>query len=172
MKNKFLIFSTLLAGVMLLLALFPKQTFAQCLQYPVELSERIGDAALIVEGSVLDVKTLRDASDERIYTFYLVEPSKLLKGNSSDHFWIEVPGGQLGMEIQRYSPEFKIQINEAGVYMVNPTATHLDGLLVYKSVAHAQGAIRYHTENGKALGEFDAYESPDALLKAVSENTG
>jgi len=146
------------------------QLSAQCLMYPVLLSQRVPQSSLIVEGKVINQKSFWNTAHNHIYTSSLVEVYKTFKSTSSPYIEVISEGGIVGDEMHKVEPSLELEIGDVGVFTLIPNAEMAQfGKPVYETYAVAQGFIKYDLANDMATEPFNKYENASVTLYATIE---
>jgi len=131
---------------------------SQCAMVKLPLSQRVGTADAVFEGSVISSYSF--SLDNTIYTAYRVSVHKVFKGDISETE-IEVisPGGFLNGTFHVVEPTFTAQKGQTGLF----TVSHRPELQTNASVprfyafAAQQSLITYHEHEGYAADVFYRY---------------
>lgn len=149
----------------LTLAMCPLPLFPQCMLYPVSLNERIDEAQVILEGKIISSKSYWRANPNLIYTSWLVDVYKCLKGNfSSTKFELITEGGIVGNEMLVVSSETEIFEGMQGVFMLKTTA--------FPALMDTQNSFCFQTVSGPSgfflLDKKDnSFSSPFLIFQPV-----
>lgn len=96
--------------------------FAQCLMYPVSLSERINASSMIVEGKVKASNSIWNAAHTHIVTIHTIEVYKILKAESSllnlTSIELITPGGVVDDLAEKVNPALEPVENEYGIFFL------------------------------------------------------
>ena len=134
------------------------QSSAQCLMYPVLLSQRAPQSNLIIEGKVVNQQSFWNAAHNKIYTSNLVEVYKTFKNSTSAYIEVITEGGIVGTDKHVFEPTLELEIGDVGVFTLNPnTEATQFGKPVFEAYASAQGFIKYDLVNDKATEPFNTY---------------
>ncbi len=139
----------------LLLNVFATYLFAQCSIEPFSLQKRVDMSQLIVEGKVINKKSLWNKEQNFIYTINSVELYKSFKGNAPAKV-IEVitEGGQVDLSRIAASPTLELGIGEVGVFLLAENKIELLGesqvVNRFMGVASVQSFIQYDLDEQKA----------------------
>ena len=147
---------------LLLIALFSFgiRLSAQCLMYPVLLTQRIPQSALVVEGKVIDQISFWNADHSKIYTSNLVDVYKSFKNTSPSFIEVITEGGVVGDKMHVVHPALELTIGETGVFTLNANAMNPQfGQPVFETYASAQGFIKYDLANNSASETFNSYSN-------------
>jgi PKD repeat protein len=134
------------------------QSSAQCLMYPVLLSQRATQSNLMIEGKVINQQSFWNAAHNKIYTSNLVEVYKTFKNTSSPYIEIITEGGIIGTDKHVFEPTLELEIGDIGIFTLNPNIEAAQfGKPVFEAYASAQGFIKYDIMNDKATEPFNTY---------------
>lgn len=147
---------------------------AQCLMYPVLLSDRVPQSDLVLEGKVIDQLCFWNAEHNRIYTSNLVDVYKTFKNTGASYIEVITEGGVVGDKKQAVHPGLSLRVGDVGVFtLVSNSQPAQFGKPVYEAYASAQGFIRYNLSENRATEPFDSYSSITAgLYPAIQQLTG
>ena len=160
MKKTLLLFITTLS--------FTFTTSAQCLMYPVLLSQRAPQSSLIIEGKVINQQSFWNANHDKIYTSNLIEVYKTFKNTSGAYIEIVTEGGIVGNDKHVFEPTLELEVGDVGVFTLNTTNQAAQfGRPVYTAYANAQGFIKYDVLNNKASEPFNTYANASTTLYAT-----
>ncbi|MBS1636260.1 MAG: PKD domain-containing protein [Bacteroidetes bacterium] len=141
------------------------QAVAQCLMYPVNLSQRVAQSSLIVEGKVLNQHSFWNTSHDKIFTSNLVEVYKSFKGTSPVYLEIITEGGTVGNDRHVVEPTLELNTGDQGVFtLVGNTQPSQFGRPVYEAFASAQGFIKYDVAGDYATEPFQKYNNLSTTL--------
>ena len=148
----------------------------QCLLVPLSLEQRIGQSAVIVEGTVVSQESFWNHPHSRIYTSNIVEVYKVFKGNLEiKKIEIITEGGTVGNERQELTSTLSLTTGDAGIFIckphnVNGSTAGMDqaSFMVYGSM---QGFIKYHLKEGVATDPFHTYGRIAGAREAVRQIT-
>jgi len=151
---------------------------AQPALYEVSLDARIENAALIVEGRVIDQNAFWNAEGTLIYTANVIEVYRVFKGQGTERIELMTPGGQIGFTINRVDPSLKLKKGYAGLFFVQKARVKLANATAkqetrYQPFASVQGFIRYDEARGKAADVYHVYPNIETNLYApISKKVG
>lgn len=145
-------------------------SYAQCLMYPVLLSQRVPQSSLIVEGKVLNQKSFWNAAHNHIFTSNLVEVYKTFKGNAPTYLEVVTEGGTVGNDMHKVEPALELEVGDLGVFTLisNPESSQFNKP-VYETYAVAQGFIKYDVANNTATEPFNKYTNISTSLYTTIE---
>jgi PKD repeat protein len=147
---------------------------AQCLMYPVLLSQRIPQSDLVVEGKVIDQICFWNTEHNRIYTSNLVDVYKTFKNSGASYIEVITEGGTVGDKKHVLHPALNMRIGDVGVFTLifnNQPAQF--GKPVFEAYASAQGFIQYSLAENKAVEPFHTYNNISTdLYPAIQQLTG
>jgi PKD repeat protein len=144
---------------------FVYQSSAQCLMYPVLLSQRAPQSNLIIEGKVINQQSFWNAAHNKIFTSNLVEVYKTFKNTTSPYIEVITEGGIVGTDKHVFEPTLELEIGDVGVFTLNPnTEATQFGKPVFEAYASAQGFIKYDIVNDKATEPFNTYLNASVSL--------
>lgn len=89
------------------------QSSAQCLMYPVLLSQRAPQSNLIIEGKVINQQSFWNAAHNKIYTSNLVEVYKTFKNTATPYIEVITEGGIVGTDKHVFEPTLELEIGAA-----------------------------------------------------------
>jgi PKD repeat protein len=141
------------------------QVTAQCLMYPVLLSQRIPQSQLIIEGAVINQQSFWNTDHNKIYTSNLIEVYKTFKNTSAAYIEVITEGGIVGNDKHVFEPTLELEVGDVGVFTLN-TNTQLSqfGKVTYDAYASAQGFIKYDVEANTASEPFNNYVNASSTL--------
>ncbi len=159
--------------VLLALLMLPQVTAQPSALYEVSLDQRIGSAAVVVEGRVSDQSSFWNAEGTRIYTANTVDVYRVFRG-SAEITSIDVitPGGVVGLKAQLASHSLGLRSGDVGVFFLSPSRSTA-GLSKWASAttfdvyASEQGFIRYDEFSGAASDVFNVYRDIDSEVREV-----
>jgi PKD repeat protein len=152
---------------------------AQCLTYPVALTDRVNDASVIVEGKVISSQSFWNAGQDFIYTAYNIEVYKVFKGGINQlHIELINEGGEIGNTRIVAKPNLELNDDETGIFFltapdVYDPVSQVPTAFQYKGTSSQQSFIKYRKKSSAA---FDLYASyPDIqsdLYVVIQSQTG
>jgi len=157
----------------LVLLVVSKPAWAQetCLLIPASLPERVAQATVIVEGKVVAQKAFWDQQHQNIYTVNQVEIYELFKGEPSTNKNIQIitEGGRVNDDLQTYSNTLSLQLNQQGIFFLEPSVfptlnQHQSTGPAYAVYASSQGFIQYDLPFDEAHDPFQKYEGITSTL--------
>lgn len=150
------------------------QASAQCLMYPVLLSQRVPQSSLIIEGRVINQQSFWNNNHDKIYTSNLVEVYKTFKNSSSAYIEIITEGGIVGNDKHVFEPTLELKVGDVGVFTLNQNNQPSQfGKQVYDAYASAQGFIKYDVVSDIATEPFNKYQNASSsLYNTISQYTG
>lgn len=158
MMKKYLLFVLITTAIVY-------QSSAQCLMYPVLLSQRAPQSNLIVEGKVINQQSFWNIAHNKIFTSNLVEVYKTFKNTTSPYIEVITEGGIVGTDKHVFEPTLELEIGDVGVFTLNPnTETAQFGKPVFEAYASAQGFIKYDVVNNNATEPFNTYPNASVNL--------
>ncbi|MBI3521210.1 MAG: PKD domain-containing protein [Bacteroidetes bacterium] len=154
------------------IALF--QASAQCLMYPVLLSQRIPQSASVIEGKVINQQSFWNANHDKIYTSNLIEVYKTFKNTVSPYIEIVTEGGIVGTSKHVFEPTLELSVGDVGVFTLNQNNQPSQfGKQVYEAYASAQGFIKYDISADIASEPFNNYQNASSTLyNTITQYTG
>ncbi|MFN8115815.1 MAG: PKD domain-containing protein [Bacteroidia bacterium] len=150
------------------------QTSAQCLMYPVLLSQRVPQSSLIVEGKVINQQCFWNSNHDKIYTSNLVEVYKTFKNASPAYIEIITEGGIVGNDKHVFEPTLELEVGDVGVFTLNQNSQLSQfGKQTYDAYASAQGFIKYDVVSNIASEPFNTYQNASSTLyNTIAQYTG
>ena len=150
------------------------QLSAQCLMYPVLLSQRIPQSNLVIEGKVINQICFWNAEHNRIYTSNLIDVYKSFKGNTGAYLEVITEGGTIGNKKHVFDPTLELEVGDLGVFTLNSNNQPAQfAKPVYEAYASAQGFIKYDVVNNKATEPFNTYANISSdLYNTIDQLTG
>jgi hypothetical protein len=147
---------------------------AQCLMYPVLLSDRIPQSDLVLEGKVIDQLCFWNAEHNRIYTSNLIDVYKTFKNTGSSYIEVITEGGSIGDKKQVVHPALTLRVGDVGVFTLLANSQPAQfGKPVFEAYAGAQGFIRYNLAENRATEPFDSYSNiSTGLYPVIQQLTG
>lgn len=157
-----------------LLTLVSLNVNAQCLMYPVLLSERVPNSSLIIEGKVINQQSFWNAEYNHIFTSNLVEVYKNFKNSSPAYIEVITQGGIVGYNKEVVEPSLELSVGDVGVFtLVSNNEASQFGKQVYETYAVAQGFIKYDLESDIAIEPFNKYPNASSTLyNTIAQFTG
>lgn len=149
-----------------LLVITSAQLSGQCSLYPVTLSNRVNNSALVVEATVVASKSFWNAEGNYIYTSNLLNVTQVLKGSLSvSQIEVITEGGEIGMRKQVVEPSLQLTIGNSGVFMLNSfNVPSQYGTPVYQTYADEQGFIKFNFDEDFAKEPFKKYQGINTEL--------
>lgn len=150
------------------------QASAQCLMYPVLLSQRVPQSSLIIEGKVINQQSFWNNNHDKIYTSNLVEVYKTFKNSSAAYIEIITEGGIVGNDKHVFEPTLELEVGDVGVFTLNQNNQPSQfGKQVYDAYASAQGFIKYDVASDIATEPFNKYQNASSsLYNTIAQYTG
>ncbi len=150
------------------------QASAQCLMYPVLLSQRVPQSALVIEGRVVDKNCFWNSAHDKIYTSNLIEVYKTFKNTSAPYIEVITEGGIVGNAKHVFEPTLELEIGQVGVFTLNSDNQPSQfGKAVYEAYASAQGFINYDVAQNIAVEPFNTYQNASSTLyNTIAQYTG
>jgi PKD repeat protein len=147
---------------------------AQCLMYPVLLSQRIPQSNYVIEGKVIDKRSFWNSNHDKIYTSNLIEVYKTFKNSVSPYIEVITEGGIIGNIKHEFNPTLELQINDVGVFTLNSNNEAAQfGKSVFEAYASKQGFIKYDIASNEASEPFNTYQNASGTLYGtISQLTG
>ena len=166
MKKILLICSIIVASIF--------QVSAQCLMYPVLLSQRVPQSSLIIEGKVINQQSFWNNAHDKIYTSNLLEVYKTFKNTSAAYIEVITEGGIVGNDKHVFEPTLELEVGDVGVFTLNQNNQPSQfGKQVYDSYASAQGFIKYDVVSDVATEPFNKYTNASSnLYNTIAQYTG
>lgn len=146
--------------------------------YKVELTEKVKNAPLIIEGKVIDQKSFWNDAHTMIYTANTVELYKIFKGNeTSKTIEVLTQGGTVGLDCIEVSDLLQLDKDKVGVFFCEPNRIHLKSPFTQKTLfdvySSDQGFLRYDLERDFAYAPFVTYENIETnLYNILKQQTG
>jgi hypothetical protein len=147
---------------------------AQCALYPVNLTSRLGNASLVIDGEVVSSQSFYNGAGNYIFTSNLVRVNSTLKGHVAGSM-IEVitEGGTIGLKRQTVEPSLQIPLETRGLFMLEPVLLPSQfGGQVYRAVADQQGFIRFDLKYNRAVEPFHVYNTIQDAFNEVGRILG
>ena len=162
----------LLTCIVIVASIF--QASAQCLMYPVLLSQRVPQSSFIVEGKVINQQCFWNTNHDKIYTSNLIEVYKTFKNTVSPYIEIITEGGIVGMSKHVFEPTLELEIGQVGVFTLNTNNQPSQfGKQVYEAYASTQGFIKYDIASDLASEPFNNYPNAStSLYNTITQLTG
>jgi PKD repeat protein len=150
------------------------QASAQCLMYPVLLSERVPQSNTIIEGKVINQQSFWNAAHNKIYTSNLIEVYKTFKNTTTPYVEIITEGGIVGTDKHVFEPTLELEVGDVGVFTLNQNNQPAQfGKTVYDAYASAQGFIKYDPNTNTAFEPFNNYQNASSTLyNTIAQYTG
>ncbi|MFZ1528505.1 MAG: zinc-dependent metalloprotease [Ferruginibacter sp.] len=146
--------------------------------YPVALTEKVQQSAIIAEGKVEEQFSFWNPAHTMIYTSNKLKVYKIFKGSVQSEF-IDVitMGGTVGTESIEASDLAILQKGEIGLFFCYPNSINLrnpvSNELMFDIYSSAQGVLRYDLQTKEADAPFASYKNiVNNLYPAVIEKTG
>lgn len=159
-------------GVILLSSL--SQLLAQCMMIPVPLEQRIEQAALIVEGRIVDQESFISDLDGHIYTANKLLIYKILKGNlTTDELILVSQGGVVDGMGETVTPSLYVSNNVEGTFFLTPSGHKGEiELSHFSPSAGPQSGIYYDKLEGDASDAFNHYPTIEGIYKSIWDQVG
>jgi len=159
-----------LLSLVFVFLVWPLQAQEACLLMPASLPQRVAQAALIIEGKVLQSQSYWDPAHQNIYTANQVQIFKVFKGNLGTSTTINIitEGGRVGDDLHTFSNTLSLQPDQQGVFFLEPSrfpagqTTNTNP--AYSVYASSQGFIRYNLPFDEARDPFQVYQGITAGL--------
>jgi len=150
------------------------QASAQCLMYPVLLSQRVPQSNIIIEGKVINQQSFWNTAHDKIYTSNLVEVYKTFKNTTSPYIEVITEGGTVGNAKHVFEPTLELEVGDVGVFTLNTNNQPSQfGKQVYEAYASAQGFIKYDPATNSATEPFNKYlNASSSLYNTITQLTG
>jgi PKD repeat protein len=150
------------------------QASAQCLMYPVLLSQRVPQSALIIEGRVVNKSCFWNSAHDKIYTSNLIDVYKTFKNTTGPYVEVITEGGIVGNAKHVFEPTLELEIGQVGVFTLNTNNQPSQfGKPVYEAYASAQGFINYDVAQDIAVEPFNTYHNASSTLyTTIAQYTG
>lgn len=135
-----------------------------CLLLPLAPAERAGQAALIVEGQVLDAVGVWDAARGHVVTRHRLRLFSVLKGAPADTAALTLftEGGTAGLRREVLTNTLRLQPGAQGVFFLTPAPWSAGpAWVVYGS---EQGFVQYDLAMGTASAPFESYAAIGAAF--------
>lgn len=157
-----------------LLLILTKGVLAQCSLYEVPLVNRVNKASLIIEGKVLESRSIKSEKNGKIYTINKVEVFKIFKGSvSSATIEIVTEGGAVEGEMLLTSNLLSLNKGEIGIFILKPAKFYIaNQSLLFEAVASLQGFIKYDPVSLSASDVFNEYKNIQQQLYPSLSNQG
>lgn len=148
--------------------------------FEVSLDEKVQQANLIVEGTVIEKYAFWNPTHSMIFTSNKIKLHKVFKGSFSAPI-VEVltQGGSVGTDEIQVSELAQLQVGDLGVFFLHPNSIQLkdpnSNLLLWDIYSSAQGAFKYDVYNRTASAPFVRFENIEtklypALVQKVGRN--
>ncbi len=137
--------------------------------YPVNIAEKVSNAALIVEGKVVTQQSFWNDAHTNIFTSNTIELYKSFKGSVSGAT-IEVltQGGVVGNQVVEVSDLGQLTVGDKGIFFLYPNSMQLSspasGRLLYDIYASDQGIMRYSIAGDQAYCPYEKYNGITSSL--------
>lgn len=151
---------------------------SQAQLYKVELTEKVKNAPLIIEGKVIDQKSFWNDAHTMIYTANTVELYKIFKGNElKKTIELVTEGGSVGLEYIEASDLLQLDKDKVGIFFCQPNYTKYKSPytneIMYDVYSSDQGFLRYDLQQNIAYAPFAVYKNIESnLYKIIQEETG
>ena len=150
---------------------------AQCLLKSTNLSQRLYESELVVEGKVIGQHSFWDNQHRLIYTAHTVLVYKVFKGAiNSSTVEIVTPGGFIGNEGLEVTPSLHLETNNTGIFIVrrHRAAKRLgqSNSVLYQPIAAQASFIAYTPNSQKVKGVFENFGSRAELYDALTQTLG
>lgn len=152
----------IVALLFLMMSTVSTQMDAQCLQYPVALSERVSYSEVVFEGKIIESEGFYNPSRKMIHTAYKVKVTKIFKGEIRTPFVVVyTEGGVIGNKGLTVHPSHDLKNGDVGVFLANPSEmpNPYDELPCFKPSGQANAFIRYNLDNSSAFEPFFEYKN-------------
>lgn len=164
----------------LCLCISTSSVFAQCLQFPISVEQRLAMSESMVEGEIISKRSYWDPSGSNIYTAYQIKVYKSWKERPEENI-IELilPGGQVDLYKQVNHPNVTYNIGDTGIFLLQKAkdATiekHKSSVSTYQPVTIEQSRWLYDLNKLEACNAFDqmdiAYGAHYNFLNDVSQS--
>jgi len=151
---------------------------AQGMLVEVSLERQVDKSSLVVEGRVVEKKSVWNAQKNRIITINTVEVLKRFKGKSDLRINVLTPGGTVGYITQRVTPSLTLKKGDIGVFaLYNSDMDLVTGsastIKQYKPYSSLQGFYKYDLLNSTAANPFSKKKNIEAgLYEQITRITG
>ena len=164
-----------------ILFLHNNSSFSQCTTIPIPLTQRVTQAAYIVQGRVVEQHGYKDAITGSINTLNKIKINAWLKNyQDREEIFLITPGGVLENRATRVFPSFEVAVDNEYIFFLekedkkagdNNFRNQYPGQLQLLCYADAQGAILYRKD-----GYYDLFsEKPvtgTALFQSIANICG
>lgn len=152
----------------ILISLFPfRELRSQTMLEKVDLTQRITQSNLIVEGRVISQEAFWKKDSSGIMTRHKIETFKSWKGDTRHPFvYVITPGGQIGNQMEVVAPSLELELYAIGTFFLKAygpleVPSDLESIPAYTAFASLQGFIRYDELTGKASDVYTLYRNLD-----------
>jgi len=144
---------------------------SQCLTLNVPLENRVNDADLIIEGSVISKTSYWNEDKSKIYTSNMVDVYKIFKGKLlNNQIEVVTEGGIVDDYWVRINPALEVTIGETGIFLLNTNDdkkanSNKKGIASFRANRMELGFIKYDLKDSfKAIGVHDSYQNIEGEL--------
>ena len=140
--------------------LLPLEVFAQCMQTPLTLQDRIQQSTLVVEATVVSQSSFWNIGQDFIYTSTTLNVHQVYKGTIiAQQIDVITEGGTIGNQKIIAEPSLALTPDETGLFcLVNVSAPDLPSSRVtsttFEGYASAQSFIKYNLADQTSKGVF------------------
>lgn len=157
-------------------------SLAQCMLYPVSLTDRAKTATAIVEGEVINSQSFWNKSHSNIYTLHKIRPTKVFDwsfgGAVPPAFYMVTEGGRVGNDMQHVTASLDLDVGNVGIFFCQASNVLVESEQIdpfmYKFEAYAgpQGFIKFDNNKLYANDPFNTYLVEPNLYKQLTTLTG
>lgn len=152
---------------------------AQCVVEHMELSNRLQQSPVVLEGVVTQKLSFWDANKHAIHTANLIRVSKVYNGPSDAYVVLITYGGVVGDEMHRADPSLQLRKGDHGIFMMQrnsiplPSGFQTATQKYYQPRFSVQSFIQYDDNTSEAF-DHDAYfgSIPNNLYPYLQELVG
>lgn len=153
----------------ILLILIANLTWGQCMVEPLSLEARISNSSDIIEGKVIEKKSVYNQNRSFIYTLNTIEVYRVFRGaTSAKTIEVITEGGQIGNEMITAHPALEFQIGQVGIVMLRTGQYELYGSTqtqsFFEGVASIQSFIAYDLDEQVAYDYHETYYAFEKTL--------
>lgn len=158
----------------LLLVLLFLPLLVQAQLYPVPLTERVAESAIVVEAKVISQRAFWNEDQTLIFTENVLEVSKQFKGQPQPYIHLITSGGVLGNTMIKVSEYLELEVGMTGIFacVASPVVDiQFPSRTFVSAYAEMQGFVQYHEPEG-ASTVFEQYADLDTLYGLIESYTG
>lgn len=171
----------LLPGILLYMVfLLPNTGHGQTFLQPIDLTKRVQQSTLIIEGRIVDQVSFWKNDSSGLYTRSRIEVYKGWKKNTlSPYVYLITPGGKVGNFLEQVTPSLAVKKGEVGVFFLEKASQSYshpsddDAIPIYQAYSSLQGFISYDETTGRAKDLYNAYPNINRdLYKKLKNQVG